>query len=308
MESLFMELQQFRAWILIIIGIACASLFFQPLKRHMIFERDKAIVKAKSITLNQTLPSFQDLVKFIKRDQGSFLDERYIQYYEKVTNFFPQIAEAEGLLGFCYYHNGNLDQAILHFQKAIDLNPRFFWHYYNLGVIYSQSGRYQLANELLKRAVALRPEETIKALYRSKIYQQILSEWQGGAPDLIGQLKSGYIQAVQMIIANHYQLAHYSEMLFFTQQALSTGWDQRGEFSYWAGLAAFKMQDFEEALRYFQESLDKNSQNKKAAYQAGLCLRELGREDSAKKILQSSEGVLPDDSLNTKEIYQMQVL
>lgn len=97
-------------------------------------------------------------------------------YYERIIEYFPQQADAYGLLAFCQYHLGHPEQALQFYEKAATLNPHFFWYPYHAGLIYRQLGRPLEAARSFERALAVPPQENLKILLSSRIYQELLRE------------------------------------------------------------------------------------------------------------------------------------
>jgi len=60
-------------------------------------------------------------------------------------------------LGVCYYKKHDYEKAIIHFKRAVDLNPASGIDYANLGVNYSKIGRKDAAIEFLTLALTLDP-------------------------------------------------------------------------------------------------------------------------------------------------------
>ncbi len=102
--------------------------------------------------------------------------EDYEHYYKMLVAYIPNRADAYGMLGFCTYHLRKSQEAIRYYQKAVELNPQFFWFHYNLGVLYLQRGEYTKAIEALKAARATQPNDTLKFLLSSKVYRPILAD------------------------------------------------------------------------------------------------------------------------------------
>ena len=60
-------------------------------------------------------------------------------------------------LGVCYFKKQNYESAIVHFKRAVDLNPASGIDYANLGVNYNKIGKKDLAIEFLTLALTLDP-------------------------------------------------------------------------------------------------------------------------------------------------------
>lgn len=76
----------------------------------------------------------------------------YFEFYSKVIELMPQRADAQGMLGFCYYYWGDFPSAVDAYEKAQRMFPQHFWFYYNLGAIYYNLKDYKKAYENFKKA------------------------------------------------------------------------------------------------------------------------------------------------------------
>ena len=70
----------------------------------------------------------------------------------------PGSGIAHGGLGRAYHERGQLNEAIVEFQKAVRLLPNHFKAYYILGVVYDQKGDYRNAIDNYKKSIAINPE------------------------------------------------------------------------------------------------------------------------------------------------------
>ena len=62
------------------------------------------------------------------------------------------------LLGNILQDQGKIDEAIFMYNKAIELDDKYYKAYYNLGNIYLQDGRPNMAIEQYKKVIKLKPE------------------------------------------------------------------------------------------------------------------------------------------------------
>lgn len=53
----------------------------------------------------------------------------------------------------------NFEYALFAFKKAIEIDPRHYWAYYNKGVVYHRTRRYGLALEAYDQAIKIYPRE-----------------------------------------------------------------------------------------------------------------------------------------------------
>lgn len=121
--------------------------------------------------LNAYMPaSFEFLVSHIEK--GKFPKDilaNYTFYFTKLVEAFPKNADAHGMLGFCYFHSRKIDNAISEYKKACELQPKVFWFYYNLGIIYFKMANYQEAINYFNKANETNWEDTIEFIRSSKV-------------------------------------------------------------------------------------------------------------------------------------------
>ncbi len=126
--------------------------------------------------------------------------ETYSFYYQKVTEYVPHRADAYGMLGFCDYHLGKKEEAIASYEKAIEINPDFFWFYYNLGVIYFKDGQYKEAYEVFKKTVKVKPQATLSFIQWSKrIYMPLVIIKIRLGDSVEEELKTGYRDCYKLL-------------------------------------------------------------------------------------------------------------
>ncbi len=177
--------------------------------QHIISERNKAKLKIKLMTINSFRPkSFDYLADFFSSSKQSRRNaiEQHLYYYKRVVEFYPQQADVHEFLGFGYYHLGDEGKAIKHFQKAVALNPNFFWSEYNLGVIYFNAGDYQKSARFLNKAITINPEDTVSAMSSSRVYQEIIQQLDNPGVKISASLKEGYQKVSQLLsLSKRYQ-------------------------------------------------------------------------------------------------------
>jgi len=170
-----------------------------PLFKALIAEHDKNNERARMTVLNHAIPPQRYLAQILNSSQ--LIETKvisgfngYKDYYQKVIEYFPNSADAYAMRGFCDYKLGRIPEAILWYQKAKHLSPDFFWHYYNLGVLYFIQGQYAEAVGEFKKGLDLKLENTIQETYQSKVYQQIFNAY-GKDYNIPQELKKGYYKS-----------------------------------------------------------------------------------------------------------------
>lgn len=76
-------------------------------------------------------------------------------------------------LGWIYFQQGQYNQALAQYKRAMDLDPNYYPAYYNLGLAYMQVKKFDLAAETLKRAITLEPKSGTAFLNLGVSYNQL---------------------------------------------------------------------------------------------------------------------------------------
>lgn len=175
-----------------------------PLMRGLIVQREQVKHKAMMITINHYRPDLSQWKVFlgdhIVPDQR-FLNDS-VQYYQTISDYVPDIAETQHLLGACHYLLGYAPEALISQQKAVILEPRFFWAWYNLGLMYYQQGDFSQSARAFEYALRASPVETMRIVRSSKIFVEILRSAQAAESLMAGQLENGYRNAARLLEAS----------------------------------------------------------------------------------------------------------
>jgi tetratricopeptide (TPR) repeat protein len=82
-------------------------------------------------------------------------------------------ADSEFNAGEAAYNNGELDTAIAHFTKAIQLKPDDAFAYGNRGSAYDHKGHYDQAIADYSKAIELKPDDAIAYGSRGLTYEEL---------------------------------------------------------------------------------------------------------------------------------------
>ena len=168
--------------------------------RHVDHQRGRAKARIQITQLNYLIPSFAPLAAF-GQGQGAARSidwDRYVDYYEKVAELMPRRSDVYVFLGYCYFYRGQKEQAIVSFEKAVLLDPRSFWAYYNIAVMTAQDGNCQTAAAAFGRAMDVPVQETAKLMYTSKLYTDLGLGGANPAQFIEQHLKAAYLNAYQL--------------------------------------------------------------------------------------------------------------
>ncbi len=80
-----------------------------------------------------------------------------ITHYQKALEIRPDIAEVHSNLGLAFMQKRQVDEAVIQFQKALDINPHIARFYNNLGIALAQKGQVDEAITQFQKALEIDP-------------------------------------------------------------------------------------------------------------------------------------------------------
>jgi tetratricopeptide (TPR) repeat protein len=204
---------------------------------EIVKEHDFVDQKAKLVAISYYFPTFQyfaDIASGKEQPKKALMDgyhfgKPYIfyDYYQKSVDLLPERDEPHFLLGFCDYYLGNPDEAVVQYGKSMEINPYFFWSYYDLGVIYFQQGDFLSSATILNKALSLRKDITLSILYQSPFYRQIWHEM-ANLPQIFEiNLSEGQEDTMLLLAACFVNAGGYDQALQIIQSVgKSNSWHQ----------------------------------------------------------------------------------
>jgi len=279
--------------VLLSLSILVVGILMDPvISKHIIHERKMAINKYKMSMLTFLAPDFSDLKNSITKPQKEFPHryirgnpKGYLNYYEKLLEFYPDLKDSYAILGFLYYHLKEYNQAILNYGEAIKANPMLFWSYYNLGVLFFEKGQFDLSAQYLQKAVSLDPNESIKILRTTGVYYQIWQQDVDIQEVVLNNLKSGYQSSFILLALNYNQMGKFQEMLNITNIAIRSNFDSMESFYYMGGFASYKLESYEQAIDMFTNYVELNPDSDGAHYYLDLSIRQIGKREKDTSVL-----------------------
>lgn len=176
-------------------------LFKLPIFSTLIKERNKTYLRAKMTELNLKKPAPEYLIKFVfgvdRQSPGSLSD--YIKFYELISKYFPDTAEAYGMIGYCYFYLGEYQKAEEFFIQANKLMSDHFWFVFNLVMVNLKMNNIEEAKFYLQAVNQWHDdnfEKTLKDISTSMIYQDLLSKVDGAS---LNYLRNNLVQGYHTI-------------------------------------------------------------------------------------------------------------
>lgn len=208
-----------------------------PAVAAIIKEHDFVEEKNKRVTISYYLPYFQyfsDIVAGAQPPKKEWMESYYLgkpyifhTYYQKAADLYPENATVHYFLGFCEYYMENHDVARAQFERSVELDPYFFWAYYDLAVIYYQQGDFYKCVKSLTQAISLRKEIGLTIMRQDFLYQQIWRYVANPSQVLGSNLDQGQKDAMLLLSICFVKAGAYPQALKMMQYSgLNSPWHQ----------------------------------------------------------------------------------
>ncbi|MGO8743220.1 MAG: tetratricopeptide repeat protein, partial [Limisphaerales bacterium] len=225
--------------------------------------------------------------------QEGAVDEA-IAHFQKALQIKPDYAEAHNNLGNALLQKGSVNEAMVHYQKALQIQPDYADAHYNLGNALLQRGAVAEAIVHFQKALQIQPDY---AQAHNNLGNALL---QTGAVD---EAIAHYQKALQ--IQPDYADAHYNlgyalvqkgkvdEAISHFQRALQIKPDY-AEAHINLGSALLKKGKVDEAISHYQKALQIKPDFAEAHYNLGYALVQKGKADEAISHFQRALQIKPD--------------
>ena len=184
-----------------------------------------------------------------------------ILYYQKAIEINPDYAFAYINMGLAYGNKSNYDKAIECYQKAIEINPEYAEAYYKMGVAYVDKGNYDKAIECFQKAIEINPDDA-DAYYNMGI--------------IYGWEKCSYVKAIE-----------------YFQKAIEIDPDDARAYKN-MGLAYGNKSNYDKAIECFQKAIEINPDDADAYKNMGLAYGNKSNYDKAIECFQKAIEINPE--------------
>ncbi len=188
--------------LLFVLAFVLLTAAYQPLKDHILETQQITDLKSKSLVLGYQTPDFKHLAQYILEGHHFKPEEfnyrtgtDYLAFFKKGSELFPQLFEMFYMQGVCYSWLQDAPDAEDALRQSLQINPVFFWSYYDLGLLCLKNGQIDAAIALLSTAKRIPPQVTGKFLHDLQAFQII---WRY-MPDPEGYITRHLQQADQKI-------------------------------------------------------------------------------------------------------------
>jgi tetratricopeptide (TPR) repeat protein len=210
-----------------------------------------------------------------------------VALFEAATRAYPRSARAQMELGTAYGHVGRADDAVTAFRRATEVMPEYAAAWYNLGNLYARRGAFDTAIESYRTALAHAPR---LAAARFNMALALLSS--GHSAEAVEELKTAAVTApgdpeIAMTLGDAYLASGrnaeaaeaYGRVLQIEPRALVARMNR--------GVALERSSGCNAAIDDYLAVVDAQPRNSTAIGNAVACLRKLGREADAQRLMAS---------------------
>ncbi len=126
----------------LISGLALSGLLWQKSTRFLGKNSRRIVITATILCLLIVLGSLS-----IATRQRNLVWQTKMSLWQDVVAKSPNKSRPHNNLGNCYYLKNDLYNALPHYERAVELDPKNIEAYYNIGLIYTKVGNHQKANQ-----------------------------------------------------------------------------------------------------------------------------------------------------------------
>ncbi len=178
---------------------------------------------------------------------------------EQIQSINSNIFEVNFNLATLNYQSGNLDAAIILFEKAKKIKPNSAQVYFNLGLVYDRKKEKRLAIQNFKKVIELEPNNAMAYCNLGTVYKDILNtsraeEYLNKSLDLKPNLMLAFNNLFDLYDRSN-QLEKFSSLLSKAKKEL----DDKDLVGFFSGVHQYKKKNYLEAIDILESlNLEKN--------------------------------------------------
>ena len=222
---------------------------------------------------------------FIKEKEKNESVESVVQNQPQLKPQAQPQPQTPFQVGKSYFSKGEYDEAIIEFEKSIELNPDHAESYFYLGRCYLLKGNIEYNKNIFKANSFYRKANEISEQAIPK-YKKIIED---NPEDLNSYLRLGYIYEVKSMIPfiNEYDKALEYYLKALALDAVSES-KNKGIYVYLntrVGSVYYQMKDYLQAIEYLEMAEKISPRNVEVTYYLGLSYDKIGETEKAREFL-----------------------
>lgn len=243
----------------------CDSLHLLGVIANQAGDNDMAVkLIGRAIEINSTEPIYFNNIGNAFKAQGNL--EQAVFSYQKALLLKPDFSEALVSMGSVYIELGRLEEAISCFQKALKFKQNFADAYYNMGIALKEQNRIDEAIICYKKSLELNP---------------------------------GFFDAYYNLGAIYKDQGRSDESAFCYRKALELSPSNANAY-YNLGVVYQEQDKLNEATACYQKAVELKPDHDKAYNNMGTSLKEQGRLDEAISCYKKSLRIMPNAGIEVK--------
>jgi tetratricopeptide (TPR) repeat protein len=225
--------------------------------------------------------------------QNGQVDEAMVQF-QKALDINPRSTRTLYNLGNALLQKGQLDDAIVQFKRALEIDPNYAQAHNNLGNALFRKGQIDDAIVQYQKAVALKPDyaeahnDLGNAFFRTGRIDEAIIECQKAV-----EINPDYAEARNNLGNALFRQGEIGEAVDQYQKALALN-SNYAEAHNNLGNALLRMGQVDEAMAHYQQALEINHNYAEAHYNLGSALLRAGRVDEAMAQFQKTLDINPN--------------
>jgi tetratricopeptide (TPR) repeat protein len=219
--------------------------------------------------------------------------------FDRALEINPELVWAYNGRGIAYGKLGNHNQAISDFDRAIQINPDDAEAYHNRGAVYSMLRNNRQAISDFDRAIQINPDDA-KAYYnRGVVYGELRNQRQAILDyDRVIEIDPENADAYNNRGVAHYELGNHRQAISDYDRAIQINPDYAKAY-YNRGVVCGILHNHRQAISDYDRAIQINPDYAKAYYNRGIAYAELGYDSKAVEDLQKAARLGSEDAKNS---------
>lgn len=260
---------------------------------------DLSIARAEEIISNDPGDTFVRIPPniFITKILGDAkIDEKALNYAGVAAREYPESPLTHFNLGLHYKREGLMDEAIVEFQKTVEIEPAYAKAYCNLGIIFKDKGMFDEAIQQFQKTVETEPQYAEAYIHLATIYDKM-----GFSDKAIAQFQK-LLEVKPGDATAHYNLAKTYEKRGSIDDAITEYsraielYPEYGDAYYHLGKIYDRKESIEAAIRNFKMAAELNPSNADAHYGLGIAYDKNNNLDLAIESYRKSVELKPENA------------
>ncbi len=226
-----------------------------------------------SFTLTNSVKAFESFIRaYMENERKNPRIEKVTSLFRKAIREDPNFWEAYYNLGIVYFNSGKLDKALQQFTKVIQALPNFSKSYYGRGLIYFKQRQYEKALSDFLKVAELNPND-YKAYYYIGLVNRKLKKFADAEKALKKAIKRNpdYAPAYYELGNIQYDQKQYRRAIEFYRTAVEKD-DKNPDYHLRLGDCYYRSQVFYNALNELNKAIELQPDNPYAYFLKGLTI------------------------------------